>query len=139
MVISRGYVSLVQLTNLLVPVSHKSQLQLNVLINKHRRACLADFGLTRILAGFTSSGPGDPQGTVVWMSPEVLWPERRGAKDGKPTKESDVYSLGILIYEVCVIFAVRLQHLRQGKIGHLWIQTVSREVRVGRSERDTAR
>jgi len=71
----------------------------NVLINKHRRACLADFGVTRIIAEFTSSGSVNPEGTVSRMSPEVIWPEKYGCK-GKPMKESDVYSLGILVYEV---------------------------------------
>lgn len=83
------------------------------MINKHRRACLADFGLTRVVAGFTSSGPTDEsKGTTVWMSPEVRWPEEFGYKDARPTKESDVYSLGIVIYEVGVVFAVWSLYLR---------------------------
>ena len=90
------------------------QLQVNVLINKQRRGCLADFGLTRITAEFTSSGTGEPKGTPGWMSPEVAWPENHGAKDGRPTKESDVYSLGILIYEVRTLPAIWSQDLRQG-------------------------
>jgi len=72
----------------------------NILIKNDGRACLADFGLTRILAEFTSSSSKDPGGTVVRMSPEMLWPEVFGMRDGKPTKQSDVYALGILIYEV---------------------------------------
>lgn len=67
---------------------------------------MADFGLTRIIAEFTSSGAGDPKGTVAWMSPEMMWPEKFKAKDARPTKESDVYALGILIYEVHTIFSV---------------------------------
>ena len=34
------------------------------------------------------------------MSPELLDPERFGAKDSRPTKESDCYALGMVIYEV---------------------------------------
>ncbi|KAF9643492.1 kinase-like protein [Thelephora ganbajun] len=81
-------------------VVHGDLKGLNVLINKHRRACLADFGLTRVMGEFTSSGGGEPKGTIMWMSPEIMWPEQFNIKDGRPTKESDVYSLGILIYEV---------------------------------------
>ena len=34
------------------------------------------------------------------MSPELLDPEQFGSKDGRPTKESDCYALGMVIYEV---------------------------------------
>lgn len=65
---------------------------------------MADFGLTRILAEFTRSGPEESRGTVVWMSPEMLRPEDFNIEDAKPTKGSDVYALGILIYEVRMPF-----------------------------------
>lgn len=39
-------------------------------------------------------------GTSRWMSPELLDPERFGASDDRPTKESDCYALGMVIYEV---------------------------------------
>ncbi|KAF9642486.1 hypothetical protein BDM02DRAFT_3133060 [Thelephora ganbajun] len=52
---------------------------------------------------FTSSGSGEPKGAIMWISPEIMWPEQFNVKDRRPTKESGVYSLGILIYE----------HLRQ--------------------------
>jgi len=34
------------------------------------------------------------------MSPELLFPDRFGFKDSRPTKESDCYALGMVIYEV---------------------------------------
>ena len=34
------------------------------------------------------------------MSPERLFPEDSGLKDNRPTKESDCYALGMVIYEV---------------------------------------
>ena len=40
------------------------------------------------------------------MSPEVCWPDRFGfGSDARPRKESDVYALGTVIYEVCIFFA----------------------------------
>lgn len=72
----------------------------NIFINKHQRACLADFGLSRILAEYTSSGPKESGGTHAYMSPEMLWPDKFPYRDAKPTKESDIYALGVLIYEV---------------------------------------
>jgi hypothetical protein len=34
------------------------------------------------------------------MSPELLYPQRFGLKDSRPTKESDCYALGMVVYEV---------------------------------------
>jgi hypothetical protein len=39
-------------------------------------------------------------GTHRWMSPELLDPDRFGAKDWRPTKQSDCYALGMVVYEV---------------------------------------
>jgi len=39
-------------------------------------------------------------GTTRWMSPELLDPDQFGSGDGRPTKESDCYALGMVIYEV---------------------------------------
>jgi len=35
-----------------------------------------------------------------WMSPELLDPESFGLKKSRPTKESDCYALGMVIYEI---------------------------------------
>ena len=35
-----------------------------------------------------------------WMSPELIDPERFGLEDSRPTKESDCYAFGMVIYEV---------------------------------------
>jgi hypothetical protein len=69
-----------------------------------------------------------------------MLPEQSGAKDGRPTKESDIYALGILIYEVGTFFAILSQHLRhKGQIDRLWAQYFSRTERVGRGEQVTGR
>ena len=34
------------------------------------------------------------------MSPELLDPDRFGFRDGRPTKESDCYAFGMVVYEV---------------------------------------
>ena len=39
-------------------------------------------------------------GTIQWMSPELLDPDSFGLKKSRPTKESDCYALGMVIYEV---------------------------------------
>lgn len=37
---------------------------------------------------------------IRWMSPELFSPENFGLKESSPTKESDYYALGMVIYEV---------------------------------------
>jgi len=44
-------------------------------------------------------------GTRRWMSPELLDPEKFGvpeSEDNRPTRQSDCYALGMVIYEVGV-------------------------------------
>jgi serine/threonine protein kinase len=73
------------------------------LIDQNGNACLADFGLLTIAsdsADPTASNSFVEGGTTQWMSPELLDPDQFGSKDNRPTKESDCYALGMVIYEV---------------------------------------
>lgn len=73
----------------------------NVLINRDGRACISDFSLITIISDqqtFLSSCVEG--GTTPWMSPELLEPEGFGLKESRPTKESDCYALGMVVYEV---------------------------------------
>ena len=74
----------------------------NVLIDEDGRARLADFGLLMIISdtNLVSSASFTPGGTWRWMSPELFDPESFGLKAGCPTKRSDCYALGMVIYEV---------------------------------------
>ena len=77
--------------------------KVNILVNHQHHACIADFGLLRIISDSTSSISSISHvegGTTQWMSPELHDPDRFGMKDGRPTKESDCYALGMVIYEV---------------------------------------
>ena len=90
--------------------------QANILINNSFRACLIDFG-SSIMAGVENHTADDASfitvdsevsltfingGTFRWMSPELLDPDRFGISDGRPTKRSDCYALGMVVYEVFV-------------------------------------
>ena len=75
----------------------------NILIDEDLHARLADFGLLTVVSdptNTTASSSSARGGTTRWMSPELLDPDQFGLKDSKPTKESDCYALGMVIYEV---------------------------------------
>jgi serine/threonine protein kinase len=77
--------------------------KLNILIDKDGQARLADFGLLTIVSDSTNptvSSYSANGGTTRWMSPELLEAHQLGTKDCRPTKESDCYALGMVIYEV---------------------------------------
>ena len=80
-------------------------------MGRNRRACLADFGLSTIVSVDTHLEPTlmvakqrDSLmsfiygGSYPWMSPELL--DQDDTSEHGPTKESDIYALGMLIYEV---------------------------------------
>ncbi|KAJ8083247.1 hypothetical protein PM082_009119 [Marasmius tenuissimus] len=70
---------------------------LNILITCSFRACIADFGLSRITdtngLRITTSTTR-PVGTARWLAPELL------IGSGGPSKESDVYSYACVCYEI---------------------------------------
>lgn len=74
----------------------------NILIDASGHARLADFGLLKILRDTTTatSNPSRESGTHQWMSPERLNPGKFGLEDVRPTKESDIYSFGMIAYEI---------------------------------------
>lgn len=94
-------------------------LKANIYI-RNFHACIADFGISTItriepwasaitgetasLVSFTSGG------SLPWMSPELLDPGKFNS-DPRPTKESDCFALGMVIYEVCSCELLHL-HLR---------------------------
>ena len=49
---------------------------------------------------FEDSEDSESYGPLRWMSPELLDPAQLGAKNGRPTKESDCYALGMVVLEV---------------------------------------
>ena len=77
-------------------------LKANILIDETGQPRLADFGLLKITsdpANIFSSSSNSPVGTVRWMSPELISPQEFGCKKSRPTRSSDCYALGMVIYE----------------------------------------
>lgn len=80
--------------------------QANILVTDANpvTACLADFGFTAIVDGPSlamesgmSVGGG---GTINFMAPELLAPSRFGLDGCAPSKEADIYAIGMTIYQV---------------------------------------
>ena len=63
----------------------------NIMIDKFERVYLTDFGIARMTDNATSTMVGI--GTPAYMAPELI-------KGLDPTPQSDIYSLGIVLYEM---------------------------------------
>lgn len=75
--------------------------QTNVLVDSTGAARIGDFGFMTMgdLGTIFFSNSSDPSGgTLEWMSPELLDSLRPGCNT-RPTRESDCYALGMVIYE----------------------------------------
>jgi len=73
----------------------------NILIDSSGCARLAGFTLLTMAPDqLTITSPATEDGIIRWMSPELLNPDKFGLKESRPTKESDCYALGMVIYEV---------------------------------------
>lgn len=67
----------------------------NILITPDHSVKVADFGIARALSGTQPSGGKED---VVWGSPHYFSPEQ--ARGEPPTPASDVYSIGIVLFEL---------------------------------------
>lgn len=66
----------------------------NFLITPDKRLKVTDFGIARALASIQP----EEKSEIVWGSPQYFSPEQ--ASGGPPSPASDVYSLGIILYEL---------------------------------------
>jgi len=69
----------------------------NVLLNNHLEIKLADFGFAKFKQdnnNNNSSSISSVEGTFAWMAPELF------DVNGKNTKQSDIYSFGIVCFEI---------------------------------------
>ena len=82
-------------------IAHRDIKSKNILVKNNLECCVADFGLAVIRGSNGLSLPTNPrQGTKRYMPPEIL--------DGsinmerfESFKQADVYSLGLVLWEIC--------------------------------------
>jgi serine/threonine protein kinase len=97
MEVSREYVLYLKFTSCTSSQCSK----VNILINSNGHARLAGFSrLTMASDQLTTMFSFREGGTPQWMSPELFYPRKFGFKHSCPTKESDCYALGMVMYEV---------------------------------------
>ena len=83
------------------PITNSAYPQPNVLISDSNppMAVLGDLGFTRV-ATLSVKITSEDQGTKSFMSPELLVPAKFGLEKGVPSKEADIYALGMTVYQV---------------------------------------
>lgn len=87
----------------------------NILVTADGRAKVTDFGIARAVSSATVTHTGDIVGSVHYLSPEQ-------AKGIQSNEQSDIYSLGIILYELLTgkvpydgetPIAIALKHLQE--------------------------
>ncbi len=74
---------------------HRDIKPANIMLNPSGDAVLMDFGVAKILGGASHTATGAVVGTAQYLSPEQVLGQR-------PTERSDIYSLGVTLFEMIV-------------------------------------
>lgn len=82
-------------------IAHRDLKSKNLLVKSDDTLCIADFGLAVVASSSCLSEPDSlRQGTKRYMPPELL-EERVNPKNFESFIRSDIYSFGIILWEIC--------------------------------------
>ncbi len=101
-------------------ILHRDLKSLNVLLDEHMKAKLCDFGLAKVKTESSSQSNNGAAGTLLWMAPELF--QRRAVC----TKETDVYSLGMTLWELASR-EIPFKDASNQAIARSWIEKGDRE------------
>ncbi len=79
-------------------ILHRDIKPANLLIDRHGAVWITDFGLARVHSDLSLTGTGDVVGTLRYMSPEQALAQR-----GVVDQRTDVYALGVTLYELLTL------------------------------------
>ena len=79
-------------------VIHRDLKPSNILITPDNQPKISDFGLAKLTDERSISAPGDLAGTYLYMSPEQVTAKRMGLDH-----RTDVFSLGVVMYEMLTL------------------------------------
>ena len=92
-------------------IAHRDIKSRNILVKQDLECCIADFGLAVMKDANGVSLPTNPkQGTKRYMAPEIL-NETMNMQQFESFKQADMYSLGLVMWEIC-----RRCGLRDGRL-----------------------
>jgi serine/threonine protein kinase len=75
------------------PILHRDLKSLNILLDEHMSVKVSDFGLTDFKPDIPDKAANLQLGNPFWLAPEVM-------QDGQFTEAADVYSFGMIIWEL---------------------------------------
>ena len=105
-------------------VIHRDVKPSNLMIDRAGKLWITDFGLARVSSDSSLTMTGDVLGTARYMSPE-----QAAGRTALVDERSDIYSLGITLYE-----AITLRHAFDGEGGSRFCARSRRPSRWRRGE-----
>ncbi|OCH85353.1 kinase-like protein [Obba rivulosa] len=72
----------------------------NILVNEQRTACITDFGLAAMHFAGKLKTISVTAGSTRWMSPELIDPEQFDLKKAELSRQSDIYALALVMWEI---------------------------------------